>query len=101
MKLYQKLLGFILSVIMLVSLVGCCDTKEITVDSQSSRFETVEQVSDGSRSGYRVLLDKETGIMYIFYSIGSGDCGRGGITVLLDNDGEPMSWEEYCEERVN
>ena len=48
------------------------------------RFEKV--YSQGSIDGYEVIVDKKTGVNYIFHFNGYA----GGMTVLLDRDGKPV-----------
>ncbi len=52
------------------------------------RFEVI--LTEGTtmrREGYRqVVVDKETGVQYLFWQCGYG----GGITPLLDKDGKPL-----------
>lgn len=51
--------------------------------AKNDRFETI--YSQGKLSGVKILLDKETGIQYVF----AFDGYAGGMTVLLDGDGKP------------
>ena len=39
-----------------------------------------------SQGGVEILVDKETGVNYLFRSAGYS----GGLTVLLDKDGKPV-----------
>ena len=48
---------------------------------KEKRFERVY-----SQSGVAILVDKETGINYLFCQSGYS----GGLTVLLDKDGKPV-----------
>jgi len=50
------------------------------------RFEIVHK--EGGAFGYQraILVDKETGVNYLFVQSGYG----GGLTVLLDADGKPV-----------
>lgn len=48
------------------------------------RFEKV--YSQGSIEGYEVIVDKETGVNYLFHFNGYA----GGMTVLLGRDGKPV-----------
>ncbi len=51
------------------------------------RFETVYE--QGAINRYKVIVDTETGVNYLYTSEGSG----GGITVLLDSEGKPIVTE--------
>ncbi|MCF6464809.1 DUF6440 family protein [Clostridium sp. Cult2] len=48
------------------------------------RFITVHK--EGRLSGFKVIVDSKTGVNYLF----TWDGYAGGMTVLLDKDGEPI-----------
>lgn len=50
----------------------------------NERFDVIYK--EGNMSGCKVIVDKETGVHYLF----SWDGYAGGITVLLDMDGKPV-----------
>ena len=50
---------------------------------KEKRFERIYRQGAGS---LEILVDKETGVNYLFYSSGYA----GGLTVLLDKDGKPV-----------
>ncbi len=54
------------------------------MSKKDNRFEKV--YSQGALSGVEVLVDKETGVNYIFTFNGNA----GGMTVLLDKYGKPV-----------
>ncbi len=51
--------------------------------ARDKRFEKVYRQSAGS---IEILVDKETGVNYLFRSSGYA----GGLTVLLDKNGKPI-----------
>jgi len=51
---------------------------------KGKRFEVVHK--EGAISGCKIIVDKETGINYLF----SWDGYAGGITPLLDREGKPV-----------
>lgn len=53
--------------------------------SKKDRFEVIYQET-GLKSEKTILVDKETGINYLFVANGFG----GGLTPLLDKDGKPV-----------
>ena len=58
---------------------------------EKERFVTVFQKSTfGTET--RVLVDRITGVNYLFFRIsgGSGGSGGGGLTPLLNQDGKPV-----------
>lgn len=53
--------------------------------SKKDRFEVIYQET-GLKSEKTILIDKETGINYLFVANGFG----GGLTPLLDKNGKPI-----------
>ena len=51
--------------------------------AKEKKFERIYRQGAGS---LEILVDKETGVNYLFYSSGYA----GGLTVLLDKDGKPV-----------
>ncbi|NLZ49411.1 MAG: xylan 1,4-beta-xylosidase [Clostridiales bacterium] len=54
------------------------------MNKKSDRFQVV--YSQGTLEMYRILVDKETGVNYLYISNGSA----GGLTPLLDKEGRPI-----------
>ncbi len=52
--------------------------------SKSKRFETIYK--QGAVETYRVIVDRETGVNYLFTSSGYA----GGLAPLLDRNGNPV-----------
>ena len=52
--------------------------------AKDERFERV--YGQGTLSGMEIWVDKETGVNYLFHFAGNA----GGLTPLLDNDGQPV-----------
>ncbi|GAA0774727.1 DUF6440 family protein [Clostridium subterminale] len=55
---------------------------------KDKRFEIVS--TQGTIESYRVIVDKETGVNYLYVSNGTS----GGLTVLLDSQGKPIIGED-------
>ncbi|WP_301108017.1 DUF6440 family protein [Sporosarcina sp.] len=55
----------------------------------SKRFEVVEK--QGKLEVFRVILDNQTGVLYMSHSAGYGL----GLTAMVDQEGRPMLDEEY------
>ena len=53
---------------------------------KNDRFQVI--YSQGTMDVIRVLLDTETGVLYLQVSSGYA----GGLTTLLDGEGKPMQW---------
>lgn len=48
------------------------------------RFEVIHK--EGVMSGFKIILDRETGVNYLF----TWDGYAGGLTALLDKNGNPV-----------
>ena len=89
----KKLICITMAILIMVGcFAGCAavDAENIS-DSPQTRFEVVES-SPGNLSDFRyvVLMDKETGVLYLYARNANGSSSVGGITVLLNPDGTPM-----------
>ena len=51
---------------------------------KNERFEKV--YTQGTLSTMEIWVDRETGVNYLFRSVGNG----GGLTVLVDREGKPV-----------
>ena len=51
----------------------------------------VKSEKDGFLNGTQVIVDTKTGVQYLFVFEGN----RGGLTVILDQDGKPLLDEKY------
>lgn len=91
MKKLKRLLIVGAAVIMMaVSFHGCgsCDTA--TAEDVDDRFMDVYSQFDGVYGDVHIIVDRETGVMYLLNDIANG----GGVTVMVDENGKPMIWEE-------
>jgi hypothetical protein len=52
--------------------------------NSDKRFNVIYK--EGAMSGFKIIVDRETGVNYLF----SWDGYAGGITPLLDKDGKPV-----------
>jgi len=53
---------------------------------KDNRFQVVLDEKYDMMSNFRVLRDRDTGVLYLYYAWGYG----GGLTPLLDKDGKPI-----------
>ena len=58
-----------------------------------NRFDIKEREGVSFATGAMVIVDKETGVNYLFVHRGYG----GGLTPLLDADGKPVVTKEGCQ----
>ena len=77
----------IIVLIALLLLVGCAKVEiaEPTKTGETSRFITVE-----TTSLWKVVADKETGVMY---TVSLGMYNIGTFTLLVDANGKPLIYE--------
>jgi len=59
--------------------------------NEEKRFRVDE--SQGVLTNYRIIVDNETGVNYLFVAYGEA----GGITPLLDKDGKPIVTPVYLD----
>lgn len=85
----KKLICLILSVLCLIAFCGCKEIdengNEVTAHFSVGTFIVVEESHP-----YMIIVHKETKVMYLYHK---GTYG-GGITIMLDENGEPLLWEE-------
>lgn len=85
----KKIICLILSVLCLCAITACdyADVENYDEDKPTkSMFVIVE-----TTSAWHVVYHKETKVMYVV-SYGSYNCGN--FTLLVDEDGDPLLWEE-------
>ena len=86
----KKFLAIILLIMICCFMfVGCDRKNDVTTTTElDSRFKIIKDTNDGL--GYcNIIVDTETGVMYLF----RGAADRGGLTVMLDADGNPLIYE--------
>lgn len=83
----MRLISLALVVMMVgIALTGCTTTTEAATNNPfADRFV---ELGVGTRDA--VIVDKETGVCYLWH----GYNRKGGLTVLLDADGTPLTYEE-------
>lgn len=75
--------------VLAISLSGCSGRNSNTEYENNERFRKV--YSDLSN---RIYVDSETGVMYYWHYGGYS----GGLTVMVDENGKPLIWEESVAE---
>jgi hypothetical protein len=95
----MKRLFLVLLLLVLVFSISGCEDNPHMIPEDERRFEIVYDTFDLSNSGSYALyttifVDKETGIAYIFVR-GDSPSGSSGLTVMLDEDGNPLIWDTH------
>lgn len=88
----KLVVGILLSIVVISSALffGCTSTLQDIIPQQEERFVAVFEQTIDSYTGCKILVDKETKIMYLFVTGGS----RGGLTVMVDAEGKPLIYNE-------
>ena len=84
----KKLICCILIFVLAFTFVGC--TKQ--TENGNSLFkvcENVSMVAVESTLDFVIYVHKETKVMYLY----ENRYNRGGITIMLDENGKPLLWE--------
>jgi len=82
----KKLLGIILIVTMMFGIVGCAGIETVDDNKQTSMFIEVEQTSL-----WKVVYHRDTKVMY---AVSFASYNNGTFTLLVNEDGTPMLYEE-------
>lgn len=93
----KKILLILLLLIMPVMLLCGCGKVPKSNDftsEENSRFVYVKEYTIDNDASFKILVDKETRVMYLYKISNSGsNFGTAGLTVMLNADGTPMLWE--------
>lgn len=95
----KKLFLSLIFLMLVFTMSGCIGENPNFPENEYERFEVVYDTYNGSNSEIytvytTILVDKETGVAYIFVR-GDSPSGSSGLTVMLDENGDPLIWEEY------
>lgn len=82
----KKIVCFVISVVMLVSLCSCGAKVNEDGDKDVSMFVSVERTTV-----WQIVYHRETKVMYAVSLYGHGS---GTFTLLVNQDGTPMIWAE-------
>lgn len=90
----KKFVSLVLVLVLVVFALTSCSVESAEAGSRKpfeGRFETYY-----AGDLMTVIVDRGTGVCYLWHSGGSG---RGGLTVMFDEDGRPLTyWEDGYEE---
>ena len=93
-KIKNFIIGIFVVLVILLNLCGCSNNENYKdyKPTQGSMFICVESYTDPYLGDVKILVDKETRIMYIKYYVSEGDGTYSGITVLYDSNGNPKKY---------
>lgn len=90
----KKLISLFLTLTLCLSFCACSDGATIKTENEDGSVtvtttpdERMDVVYDQGLQW--ILVDDKTGVMYLFVKSGYG----GGLTVMLDAEGNPLIWE--------
>lgn len=82
----KKFVYLLLVIVILLAFIGCSESESEPYDiNTTDRF--IRVYGDFNNAIY---VDKETNVLYLWH------CGgySGGLSVMLDENGKPLLWEE-------
>ena len=94
-KIRKSLLTIVLAFFCILGLSACEENKNYKnyKPTQGSIFTCVEQYEDPYLGYVKILVDKNTRVMYIYYTTGrNNDNSTGGMTVIYDTEGKPKKY---------
>lgn len=82
----------VLATVIACAILAGCGTVEVDAaqKEKQARFEVLDSEWIDTNSYAKIVVDNETGVMYFMLDIYEG----GGITVMVDAEGNPLIWEE-------
>ena len=84
----------LLAVVCCVIFSGCGKTRKVETSEVEERFLILNDTNNGMNGYRQIVVDRETGVMYLFVGNGS----KGGLAVMVDADGNPLIYGgEYGE----
>lgn len=90
---------FCLLLLLIMPVMVLCGCKEVPISDdytieENDRFVYVKEYAIDEDTAFKILMDKETKVMYLYYfSYLSNGKTMTGMTVMLNADGTPMIWE--------
>lgn len=93
---------FLILLILIMPVFILCGCGEIPKSEDyasegNTRFVYVKEYTVDNDTRFKILVDKETKVMYLYYSSMGSSRGYAGLTVMLNADGTPMLWEGELE----
>lgn len=94
-KIFCLLLILILPICLMFS--GCSKNPKSDnyFTEKNNRFVFVKNYTDNGKVNFKILVDKETRVMYLYYIYEKSmkyDY-KTGLTVMVDSDGKPLIYE--------
>lgn len=85
----------IIIMLMAIMMTGCATAK---IEGRSEEVTTSRFIELEDTYIFRVVADKETGVMY---AVSTGGYSRGVFTLLVDENGKPLIWEGESDEQTD
>lgn len=91
----KKFLTVVLSAVTCCAIFsGCGRTRKVETSEVDERFLILNDTNNGMNGYRQIIVDRETGVMYLFVGKGS----KGGLAVMVDAEGNPLIYNgEYGE----
>ena len=84
----------LLAVVCCMIFSGCSRTRKAEIPEVEERFLILNDTNNGMNGYRQIIVDRETGVMYLFVGNGS----KGGLAVMVDANGNPLIYGgEYGE----
>ncbi len=95
----KKVMLFILVGIMVFVLCGCIDNPPVSRDAGDIKpsVTILSNIGDLEGNNFFYVIDNRTGVVYL----GFEGSKRAGITVMLNTDGSPITYDQIKEEMSN
>lgn len=78
-----------------MALCGCYSPNSVKRGKDSPKEEVGSRfLCDSGQYSFETVTDLETGVVYLIWNSGTGNNSKGGITVLVHEDGTPVISEE-------
>ena len=90
----KKLLLLLLLPVILLAGCGKVPQSDDFTSEENNRFIFVKRYDVSNDDYFKILVDKETKVMYLYkVSSGGSTYATAGLTVMLNPDGTPMLWQ--------
>lgn len=100
MRRFRNLLSvglLLIAVFMVCMALGGCGSNVIVRGKDSPKEDVGGRfLCDDGQYSFETVTDTKTGVVYLIWNSGTGNSSKGGITVLVHEDGTPVISEEVA-----